>query len=67
MYMCRCGEVHYVDASGKERVYETVERTTRTQLTGIDGVDVISTSAANPLPSFYLGAGEGKGYGTWYL
>lgn len=34
--------IHYVDPAGKERLYETVERTTRTETTGVDGVDVIS-------------------------
>lgn len=33
-----------MDPTGKERVYETVERTTRPELTGVDGVDIISRS-----------------------
>ena len=43
--MLRCGVIHYVDPAGKEREYETVERTTRKELTGVDGVEVISMSA----------------------
>lgn len=38
--------VHYVDPTGQERSYETVERTTRSELTGVDGVDIISMLVA---------------------
>lgn len=37
----RSGVIHYVDPAGKDRLYETVERTTRTEHTSIDAVDLI--------------------------
>ena len=43
MNIHRSGIIHYSDPAGKERVYETVERTTRSEPDAIDGVDLIST------------------------
>lgn len=40
----RSGVLHYVDPAGKNRTYETVERTTRNEQAGVDGVDIISRS-----------------------
>ena len=42
LHAYRCGVIDYVDPAGNAREYETMERTTRTKLTGVDGVDVIS-------------------------
>ena len=49
MFLCACfdhrsGFLHYVDPAGMSRTYETVERTTRNEHAGVDGIDIISMS-----------------------
>ncbi len=38
----RHGVIRYTDPLGKNQTYETVERTTRHEVIGVDGVDIIS-------------------------
>ena len=37
----RAGCMHYSSQTGQERVWETVERTTTSTTTGVDGADII--------------------------